>query len=50
VAGAVVLLTLGALALNAAVLTLGVCALAVIAAVAVADRITQRRTPEVTTS
>jgi low temperature requirement protein LtrA len=44
VAGAVVLLTLGALAPNAAVLTLGVCALAVIAAVAVADRITQRKT------
>ena len=50
VAGAVVLLTLGALAPNAAVLTLGVCALVVVAGVAVADRITQRRTTEVTTS
>ena len=42
VIGAVVLLALGALAPHTAVLTLGICALAVIAAVAVADRLTYR--------
>jgi low temperature requirement protein LtrA len=42
VAGAVVLLALGVLAPHTAVLTLGICALAVIVAVAVADRMSYR--------